>query len=331
MVYTNNNLVNKKNNTQRGAKVSGKDVNGTELPVYPFAVDVASLPERKYLAGAYFFARFIYLMLGLVMVLCAVIVFRAYSRHIRPVFIYWDKLETRFEYANSRYGLKPDENVKTLSENEYLNEFFIRNYLTKRFGITPDTEENEQNWCDCHRQNGSNNNGANANKNDNNKKQISEMGYFDLNAQCYVCKFSDAKVYSLFLKNDYDAYVKLGEGGESRRVIIIGLKKILERTSGGEVPLSTQILDAIFKGGKGNKRRARRYLYKTDFIVEIVRNEKVIERDVLFGYLEIEEREGSPQIKKVMREDYMFNPNYEIILSDYAKEIKAFNTNNASK
>ena len=63
--------------------------------------------------------------------------------------------------------------------------------------------------------------------------------------------------------------------------------------------------------------------------MEIVRNDKIIEKDVMFGYVMIEEREGIPQIKKVMREDYMFNPNYALILKEYAKEIKKFNASSA--
>lgn len=331
MVYTNNNLVDKKNNKQRNANVNavGDAEVSSGLPVYPFAVDVASLPERKYLAGVHFFARFIFLMMAVAIGLSAIIVFRSYARHINPQFIYWDKVENKFEYAKKFNKTRPDENVEKLTQAQYLNEFFIQNYIQKRFGISDSMDENQNNWCDCHKKNGADKkDGENSNQ-----KQIAEMGYFNLNAQCYVCKFSDKGVYSTFSNNEYPAYTKLAEDGETRRVMVLGMEMIGRpaTSGGGEVPLSTKIMDYIFSAGRRNSFKSTQYLYKVDFVVEIIRDERIVEKDVMIGYVEIKEFDISPQIKKVIRADYMFNPNYDIILNNYAKEIKKFNANSARK
>ena len=302
MVYTNNNLENRNTKAVQNKK-GGVGIQNlkNDMPVYPFTVDIASQPERKYLAGVYVFARFAYMSLVIAMCVCAFIVFAAYSRKTSPVFIYWNELENRFENApifSNR--LKPDVFVKKFSEQEYWNEFFVRTYILKRFGISSKTEENERNWCDCKRNN----------QQDGTSKNLENMGYFNTEAECYVCKFSSASVYSTFLNNEYNAYNKFAEDGVTRQVTILDIKKFYQRVTGG----NETIIDMVL--GKKNPVYISSS-YKVSFIIGTSKNGVLESRDALIGYIDIIGRENLPQSRTVYAASYMFNPNYDIVIRDY--------------
>ena len=314
MVYTNNNLRNKKNKRQQDIVSEDRQELNNGLPVYPFDVDVASIPERKYLMGMYSFAKWTCALLGVFLILCAAVVWQAYSRNVWPILVNWNDVENSFEYSSMYYGDKPKENVERLGQGNYLNEFFIQEYLNKRFGISRKIVENYNNWCDCQ---------SNSNSDETNRTKISALGYFNLDEECYVCKFSSSDVYSTFLNNEYAAYNKFAENGETRRVIILDMKKFRSTVGGGHsnVSLPTQILDYIFKGKSSQAPLPVRNYYRVDFVVEITKDGKLENQDVMIAYIETSEYESRPQIKTVVKADYMFNPSYDIMLQRYAQKV----------
>lgn len=290
MVYTNNDLKIK----------TGSDKNkANSLPVYPFNVDVPSFPERKYLAGIYWFARFSYVSLFISILIVALIAFRAFSQNVDPSFIYWNSLDNKFEFKTKRIGEKPKENVKNIFDSTYLNEFFIETYLTKRFSISDSFVKNYNNWCDCSY----------------NKTPVSKMGDFNLEQDCYVCSFSTSSVYKTFLDNEYSAYTKLAESGLIRNVKILDMKKFYEAQDSSEQSLMDLILN--------KQKNIKVYLgYRVDFILEDVRDNKVVNRTVLTSYLNIVGPKQSPQRRFVSEASFMFNPSYEQILRDYKQKME---------
>ena len=288
MVYTNNDLK-QKSKQQSTTKDS--------VAVYPFTVDVASFPERKYLAGIYKFAKFSYISLLISVVLCFLIIFRSFSRSTSPTFIYWDDLSNKFSFKPYEYAKKGDSFTKTKTEHDYYTEYFINTYLNKRFGVSDIFVENNQNWCDCE------------------KTRPNKMGIFDLNQNCYLCTFSAGLVYKNFLNNEKTAYEKFADNGITRRVEIINLEKQYSRADSSKVSFLTNIFNSftsskpkIYKTYDG---------YKVDFIIEDIKDGQVTGAEVLTGYLEVTGNQSSPTIKYISSENYLFHPNYDKVLKKH--------------
>ncbi len=285
MVYRNNNL---KDNTK---------VNEGEIPVYPFFVDVPSFPERKYLVGVYRFARMSYIALFVAILLCLFIVFRAFSRKISPRFVKWNNVENQYEYVPFSYSLKPKFALKEISYSEYLNQYFIRNYIEKRFSVF-DTVQNYNNWCDCK------------------EKTKSKMGVFNVNEECYLCKYSSSSVYKFFVDNVQNAYTTMSEDGISRSVNLLNI----EFKSGSETNPELSVIEWILNK---TKPIIIRQTYRIDFVVNEYKNNTIKSRDVLIGYITISGPKTSPQKRSVISESFMFNPNADLLLKEYSEEINA--------
>ncbi len=286
MVYRNNNL----NNIE-------KEKTG-EVPVYPFNVDVPSFPERKYLIGVYRFARMSYIALLVAMVLCLLTIIRAFSRDISPKFIKWNNIENRFQYVNYYYNKKPSTQLKEISYSEYLNEYFIKTYLTKRFSISETNSENYNNWCEC------------------DNKEASKMGIFNLNEECYLCLYSAQNVYKSFSDNVLNAYTTMSNNGITRTVDLLDITF----QNGSETNPELSVIEWFL-----NKTKTIfiQQTYRVNFIVNEFKNKTLQSRDILTGYITINGIKKFPQKRNVISENYMFNPNYDLILKNYSEKANA--------
>ena len=236
------------------------------------------------------------------MILSVFLVFKSFSKEIKPIFIYWNEIENKFDFKSVKYGKIPDIKDQILSESNYFDEFFIRTYLEKRFNISKTFVENYNNWCDCKDKDIS----------------ISKMGIFNLNQKCYLCEFSDNNVYNLFKNNEYNAYLQLSESGITRNIKILDINILY----GGESSSKTSFIDSIINSIIGKIKPI--YVikgYKIDFIIEEFKNNKLISQDVLVGYIDIKGLKDVPAKRIVTLASYMFNPNYDIVLKRY-KESK---------
>lgn len=289
MVHTHNNL-----NDKKKAK---KEINSSA--VYPFEVDVPSFPERKYLAGVYRFAKISYISLLVSIILCILIVFKSFSRTVRPVFVYWNNIENKFDFKPTKYTFPPKVYEKNIIDSNYLDEYFIRTYLEKRFSISNTFLENDNNWCDC------------SNISDN----TTSMGIFDLNQKCYLCKYSSSNVYNTFKNNEYSAYTQLAEDGIIRKVIILDIEVLYDVNYTKQPTVIDQVL---------NKTYATRVYkgYKVDFIIQEEKKGKITAQDVLIAYLDLEGRTNHPESRGITKASYMYNPNYDLVLKEYFKNLK---------
>lgn len=283
MVYRNNNLK--------------KEVSN-EVPTYPFAVDVPSFPERKYLVGIYRFARITYIALFIAMIFCIITIFRAFSLKVSPRFIKWNNLENRFQYVNFSYDKKPSSPQKDISFSEYLNEYFVTTYISKKFSISENAIENYNNWCNC------------------NDKKATKMGMLYLDQECYLCFYSTSQIYSTFTNNLQNAYNTMFETGITRTVDIIDINMISGYNSDPTLSMIEWFLNKT-------KPIIISRTYRVDFIVNEFKDKKLSSKDVLIAYIEISGNEAIPQLRTVVSESYMFNPNYDLILKDYTEEANA--------
>ena len=268
-----------------------------EVPAYPFTVDVPSFPERKYLVGIYRFARISYVALFVAMVFCLLCILYAFSRDINPRFIKWNEIENKYEYVSFDYGKKPSSPSKTISYSEYLNEYFVHTYIKKRFSISS-TINNFNNWCDC------------------GGKTASKMGIFNLNEECYLCQYSSSSIYKSFTDNVQNAYTTMANDGITRTVDILNISLQKGQETNPELSVIEWFLNktkiiSIFRS------------YRVDFVVNEFKNKQLMSQDVLTGYIEIQGNKLSPQKRVVTSENYMFNPNYDLVLKKYAEEINA--------
>lgn len=284
MVHTNNNLKNKKKLNKE------KDSSA----IYPFEVDVPSFPERKYLAGIYRFAKISYISLFISIILCILIIVKSFSRTVKPVFIYWNKFENKFDFKPTKYTFPPKVYEKNISESNYLDEYFIRTYLEKRFSISNTYLENYNNWCDCSKD----------------KKDITSMGIFDLNQKCYICNYSSSDIYNTFKNNEYSAYTQLAEEGITRKVIILNIETLFGQDSTKQTTFIDWILNKTYQT-KVFKR------YKIDFIIQEEKKDKITSQDVLIAYLELTGIKDFPESRGITSASYMYNPNYDLVLKEY--------------
>ncbi len=292
MVHTNNNLKGKPKKKVKEEK---------DIAVYPFSVDIASSPERKYLIGVYQIAKLSYLSLLLSVIFCVFLIIRALSITSKPTFIYWNDLENKFAFYPTKFSAAPKENVEVINANKYIDEYFVKTYIEKRFSISPDLTQNYKTWCDCN----SNNMSINANN-----KTISKLGVLNTNEPCYLCKFSASNIYNALAINDKVAFERLAQEHIFKQVKILDIKTVVSAPVGRELTMIDKFLD---------KKQVLSIVteYRVDFIVETISHNKVIERDVFIAYLTTTGPETIPQRRTVSKASYLFNPNYSLVLSNY--------------
>ncbi|MBR1544531.1 MAG: hypothetical protein IJ638_01120 [Alphaproteobacteria bacterium] len=278
MVYRNNNL---KDSKETSNKVS----------VYPFTVDVPSFPERKYLVAIYKFARVTYVALFVAMFLIILTIFRAFSRDVSPKFVKWNDIENRYKYISSSYSKRPKNFTKNISYSQYLNEYFIRTYLSKRFSISQTSITNFNNWCDC------------TNKN------MSKMGVFNVNEECYLCHYSSPTVFKFFTDNVQNAYTNMANDGITRTVDILDIKL----QSASETNPERSVIEWILNK---TKPISITQTFRVDFIINEYKDSKPTSNDVLIGYITLSGRKFEPQKRRIVGESYLFNPNYNLVLKD---------------
>ncbi|MCR5507043.1 MAG: hypothetical protein K6F04_04315 [bacterium] len=273
MVYRNNNIENTENKK------------ADNLSVYPFTVDVPSFPERKYLVAIYRFARITYVALFIAMIIAILTILRAFSRDISPRFIKWNDIENKYQYVKSSYSQKQT----TLSYSQYLNEYFIRTYISKRFSISETSVTNFNNWCDC------------------SNKTASKMGIFNTDEECYLCQYSSSKIYKSFTDNVQNAYTTMANDGITRTVDILDITLQSAYETNPELSIVEWFLNKT-------KPISITQTFRVDFIVNEFKNSKPVSREVLIGFITVSGNKTSPQKRGVINESYMFNPNYDLIL-----------------
>ncbi len=292
MVHTDNNLKNKSEK---------KDISRKDLPVYPFTVDINSFPERKYLIGIYKIAKFSYISLFISIILCLAIIIRSYSIDVSPNFIYFNDIQNKF--LVSKTSKTPNGNNEYMTYLLYLNEYFVRTYIKKRFEISNVYANNYKNWCEC----------------SNSSSSVSKMGIFNNDENCYLCRFSSSDVYRVFLDNEKTGFEKLANSNITKNVEILDINFMYS-------PLEDSNEQSTIDKLLGNTKTINiKNGYKVDFIVETISKGKTIETDVLIAYIEIAGPKLSPEKRGVISAAYMFNPNYEIVIKDYLKNKEAQN------
>ena len=284
MVYRNNNIKSK--------QLSNDE---TDVPVYPFSVDINSLPERKYLLGIYSISKLSFVCMLTAIILLFVLIIKAYSVKINPYFIYWDKYETKFVRLKTREELKPKEMIRRLTENTYLTEFFIREYLTKTFGFSTMLVQNEEVWCDCMRD-----------------EKLQNSDFLNVTKKCFICNFSTPAVYNNFLKNQKATFDLMIQQGSSQSVTILNMEPVRMLEIGRKESFLSSFLP--------EREVQLQSEYKVDFIVETINMNKVINQEVLTAFIIVSGLKSYPRNKKVVSVSYMFNPNYELVLANYRKQ-----------
>lgn len=284
-------MVNRSNNITNGQSTENKN----DFPVYPFSVDIASIPERKYLFGIYKLSKLTFLFILIAIIISLFIIIKAYSRQIKPYFIYWDTYETRFKKLNSTNGI-PTQQIRKLSENTYLSEFLIREYLTKTFTTSQRFVDNEENWCDCT---------TNAN--------LKNTDFLNITKKCYICNFSTNAIYSSFLQNQKPTYEIMVQNGITQTITILDMELIQAQQTVND----TSFFGTISEWISPTTDTQITSEYKVNFILENFQNNKVINQDIITSYITITGMKSSPRTKKIISLSYMFNPNYELILKNY--------------
>lgn len=281
MVYNSNNI-----------KKDGKTTEDTN-PVYPFSVDIASLPERKYLFGIYRLSRLSFVSILLSIILCIIIVIRSFSNTINPYFIHWNKYETRFKELKSNNEPFTNNPIRKLTEGTYLLEYFIRDYLYKTFTISSTLVKNEEIWCNC----------------DTSQTQATDI--LNINTKCYICAFSAPAVYNSFAQNQKPNYELIANTGKEREIIIINMEQIYHYTTQPDTSFIGRFLP--------KKNIVITTEYKVDFILEDKQADNIINREVITSYIAIQGLQAKPRERKVTNISYLFNPHYKIIINNYLK------------
>lgn len=284
MVYRNNNIKSK--------KLSNDE---TDMPVYPFSVDIASLPERKYLSGIYSISKLSFVCMLTAIIFSFILIIKAYSVKINPYFVYWDKYETKFVRLKTKEELKPKEMIRRVTENTYLTEFFIREYLTKTFSFSTTLVQNEEVWCDCMRD-----------------EKLQNTDFLNVTKKCYICNFSSQSVYGNFLKNQRATFDLMIQQGSNQVVTILNMEPIRMLEIGRK--------KSFLSGFLPQREVQVQSEYKVDFIVETMNSNKIINQEVLTAFIIVSGLKSYPRNKKVVSVSYMFNPNYELILANYRKQ-----------
>lgn len=283
-------MVSRNNNIKSGLQSTEKN----DTPVYPFQVDIASIPERKYLFGIYSLSKLSFILILTAIMLSLFLIIKAYSVKIKPYFVYWDKYETKFKRLKTLEEPKPLSTIRKVTENTYLSEFFIREYLNKTFNFSTKLVQNEESWCNCI-----------------NNEQLKNSDFLNISKKCYICNFSSPNIYNNFIKNQKPTYDLMIQQGTSQQINIIDME--LLRTL--EISGNKSFISNFFP----QKNVQILSEYKVNFIVENINANKVINQDVITSYITVAGLKDYPRSKTVTAISYMFNPNYELILDDYKK------------
>ena len=286
-------MVSRNNNIKSGLQSTEKN----DTPVYPFQVDIASIPERKYLFGIYSLSKLSFILILTAIMLSLFLIIKAYSVKIKPYFVYWDKYETKFKRLKTLEEPKPLSTIRKVTENTYLSEFFIREYLNKTFNFSTKLVQNEESWCNCI-----------------NNEQLKNSDFLNISKKCYICNFSSPNIYNNFIKNQKPTYDLMIQQGTSQQINIIDMELLRTLEISGNKSFISNFLP--------QKNVQILSEYKVNFIVENINANKVINQDVITSYITVAGLKDYPRSKTVTAISYMFNPNYELILDDY-KKVKA--------
>ena len=288
-------MVNRNNNIKSNGLST--DVK-SDMPVYPFNVDISSIPERKYLSGIYSLSKLSFIFILTAVILSLFLIIKAYSVKINPYFVYWDKYETKFKRLRSIEGVKPASPIRRITENTYMTEYFIREYLTKTFNFTTKLVSNEENWCDC-----------------NGNDDLKNSDFLNINKKCYLCNFSSSNVYASFVKNQKPTFDLMAQKGISQNIVILDMEQIRTLEISRKKSFISNFLPQL---------NVKVLIdYKVDFIVESSVNNNITNRDVITSYITVVGFKDYPRSKTVSAVSYMFNPNYELVLRNYDKMKKA--------
>ncbi|MDR1476795.1 MAG: hypothetical protein LBI17_01550 [Rickettsiales bacterium] len=276
-----------------GGEAEPADAGASGMPVYPFTVDVPSMPERRYMAGIYSLAKAGLVSMLVSIALCALLVLRALSISTSPKFIYWNALDSRFELMPEGRG--PSRHARYMAEDEYLTEYFAREYVTRTFSISTTLADNEREWCDCA-------GAANAN-----------AGLFDPRAECFVCVFSIPRVYSSFAADQKPAFGRLAMGGVSRAARISDVERIRR----GSLVQTRSIFDMALGLFVGGRRTTPVYTeYRIDFILED-RVDGTLRREAMTAYLTVLTERENRNSYAVVAASYMFPPNGQAMIRNW--------------
>ncbi|MCL2439143.1 MAG: hypothetical protein FWD15_01375 [Alphaproteobacteria bacterium] len=145
--------------------------------VFPFNSDAGTDGSRRYIAGIHKLSRLAFAAVMLCAVVLLASVFKAYDIGVQPFLIAWDAKEREFRIVpQSRGG-----NVRHMDERRFLEEAFVREYITRMFGVSSIAAVNESNWCGCER--------------------TLQFGAYNPSGRCFVCNFSSPAVYETFAVN----------------------------------------------------------------------------------------------------------------------------------
>jgi len=175
-----------------------------EQPVYPFTMDAGANPSRKYLAATYYLALFSLAAAAFSIALGLLIILRAGSMRSLPYLVKWDAAERRFESV-----MHGDGQPETVKEGQFLEEYFVREYIRRMFSISTAPAENEGNWCSC--------------------EKPAEHGLFMGDVNCWICNFSASNVYSNFAGGAKPIFELAARRGEARNTNILEVRLISHR------------------------------------------------------------------------------------------------------
>ncbi len=210
-------------------------------------------------------------------------------------------MDNKFNFYPTKFSNPPTKSQEVISASTYLTEYFIRHYIEKRFSISSNYAQNYKNWCDC---------SSNAINTIPSAKNISKLGIVNSNEDCYLCKFSDTNIYRNFVKDEKGAFENFAKDGISKQVHILNISSLFEKVQKTELGMMDILLNKTYPVYVLNG-------YKIDFIIETISKNKIIERDVLIGYIQTSGLQNLPHTRKVTSASYSFNPNYKIVLSNY--------------
>ena len=277
----------------RGA-ANGPPPSSDDVPVYPFTLDVPSMPERRHIAGIYVLARVGFVSMLLSMVLCAMLVIRSLSISSMPFFLYWHEGDSKFKFMPSVSD--PVFPRRTLFQNEYLTEYFAREYIRRTFEVSPTLADNETVWCDCSGVTG-----------------VRAESIFDPMAPCFICSFSSPAIYSSFTTNQKPAATRLAASGASREVHISNVERIRR----GSPEASSSIFDTLINIFLTRENPIPIYTeYRIDFILED-RLGMRIRYEAMRSYMTVLSYVGNLNFYNVIEISYMFEPAHELAIGKH--------------
>lgn len=257
--------------------------------IYPYKVDITSIPERKYMFGIYYIAKYSYILLLLGMILSLITIIKSYERKINPYFIYWDEIETKFKELKITNTPTENKQTRKLKENTYLIEYFIRDYLEKSFTVYDSPVKNEELWCNC-----------------TNEEELKNKDFLNITKPCYICNFSNPTIYNNFIQNQKPYYEMLEKEGLTQEIKIINMEQLYNKT----LSQKKRFIDYFLKP-KTNQILSE---YKVDFIVLNKKEKEITNEEVLTSYIQIIGPQRNTRERKVNAISYMYHPNYELIL-----------------